>query len=69
MGNSETAVRIQIYVAICTYCLVAILEHAMQLNRNIYEVMQILSSALLLKEQVKSLFEVGPESEFEQANC
>jgi hypothetical protein len=69
MGNSETAVRIQIYVAICTYCLVAILEHAMQLNRNIYEVMQILGSALLLKEQVKSLFEVEPEPESEIANC
>jgi hypothetical protein len=31
--------------------------------------MQILGSALLLKEQVKSLFEVGPEPEPEIANC
>ena len=33
-GNSENAVRIQIYVAIVTYCLVAIIESELELNRD-----------------------------------
>ena len=42
-GTTENAVRIQIYAAICTYCLVAIIQHDMQLDRSTYEVLQILS--------------------------
>lgn len=33
-GDSETAVRIQINVAIATYCLMAIVEKELGLNRN-----------------------------------
>ncbi len=33
-GTTENAVRIQIYAAICAYCLVAIIQHDMQLDRN-----------------------------------
>lgn len=55
-GNSENAVRIQIYVAITTYCLVAIIENELHLNRNIYEVMRILGSSLLVKDNIKDLF-------------
>ena len=49
-GNSENAVRIQIYVAIITYCTVAIIERTLQLNRSTYEVMRILGSSLLAKD-------------------
>ncbi len=38
-GTTENAVRIQIYAAICAYCLVAIIQHDMQLNRSTYEVL------------------------------
>ena len=55
-GNSENAVRIQIYVAIITYCVVAIIEHDLKLNRNLYEVMRILGSSLLTKDSIKDLF-------------
>lgn len=54
-GTSENAVRIQIYAAITTYCLMAIIEHDMKLNRNIFEVMRIVSSALLSKESLTDL--------------
>jgi len=37
-GTTEKAVRIQIYVAMCTYCLVAIVQKDMQLNRSAYEI-------------------------------
>lgn len=55
-GNSENAVRIQLYAAISTYCAVAILEQKLQLNRSIYEVLRILSNSLLTKDNVKDLF-------------
>ena len=55
-GTTENAVRIQIYVAICTYCLVAIVQKDMQLNRSTYEVLQILSISLTDKTHLKDLF-------------
>lgn len=55
-GNSENAVRIQIYVAIITYCLVAIIESELKLNRDICEVMRILGSSMLVKDSIKELF-------------
>jgi len=55
-GNTENAVRIQIYVAITTYCTVAIIERTLELNRSIYEVMRVLGSSLLVKENIKELF-------------
>ena len=64
-GNSENAVRIQIYVAIITYCTVAIIEKTLQLNRSKYEVMRILGSSLLTKDNLKDLFQ---PIEVEQTN-
>ena len=56
-GITENAVRIQIYTAICTYCLVAIMQQQMQLNkRSIYEVLQILGISLIDKTPIKDLF-------------
>ena len=63
-GESENAVRIQIHVAIITYCLIGIIEHDLKLGRPIMQVMRILSSALLLKEDIMELFEPDePEAE------
>ena len=55
-GDSENAVRIQIHVAIITYCLIAIIEHDLKLERPVFEVMRILSSALLVKDNLLELF-------------
>lgn len=55
-GTTENAVRIQIYVAICAYCLVAIIQHDMKLDRSTYEVLQILSISLTDKTHLKDLF-------------
>lgn len=57
-GNTENAVRIQVYVAIITYCTVAIIERKLELNRSIYEVMRILGSSLLAKDSIKELFQL-----------
>ncbi|MDH6355374.1 hypothetical protein M2132_001715 [Dysgonomonas sp. PH5-45] len=55
-GTTENAVRIQIYAAICAYCLVAIIQHDMKLDRTTYEVLQILSISLTDKTHLKDLF-------------
>ena len=55
-GTTENAVRIQIYVAICAYCLVAIVQKEMQLERSTYEVLQILSISLTDKTPLYDLF-------------
>lgn len=55
-GTTENAVRIQIYTAICTYCLVAIVQHDMKLDRSTYEVLQILSISLTDKTFLQDLF-------------
>jgi len=56
-GTTENAVRIQIYVAISTYLLVSVVKHDMQLERSIYEVLQILSISLTDKTHLKDLFD------------
>lgn len=55
-GTTENAVRIQIYTAICTYCLVAIVQQNMKLDRSTYEVLQILSISLTDKTNLQELF-------------
>ena len=55
-GTNENAVRIQIYAAICAYCLVAIVQHDMRLERSTYEVLQILSMSLTDTTHLRDLF-------------
>lgn len=55
-GITENAVRIQISVAIITYCLVAIIQHDLHLSRSTYEVLQILSISLTDKTPLQELF-------------
>lgn len=40
-GTSENAVRIQIYCAVITYCLIICVKHNMKLERSVYEILQI----------------------------
>jgi len=56
-GTTENAVWIQIYVAMCTYCLVVIVQKDMQLDRSTYEVLQILSISLTDKIHLRDLFD------------
>jgi hypothetical protein len=56
-GKTENAVRIQISAAIIAYCLVAIVQHDIQLERSTYEVLQILSISLTDKTPLRELFE------------
>lgn len=66
-GTSENAVKIQIYVAIITYCLVAIVHHDMQLNRSLYEILQILGISLTDKTPLQELLTAKNSEKQEKA--
>lgn len=55
-GTSENAVKIQVYSAIIAYCLVAIMQHDMKLDKSTYEVLQILGISLTDKTPLRDLF-------------
>ena len=55
--------RIQIHVAIITYCLIGIIEHDLKLRRPIMQVMRILGSALLTKDDIMELFTPSEDEE------
>ena len=67
-GTTENAVRIQIYSAICAYCLVAIVQHDMQLTRSTYEVLQILGVSLTDKTPLYDLFNNNQLYDFKELN-
>ena len=67
-GTTENAVRIQIYSAICAYCLVAIVQHDMQLKRSTYEVLQILGVSLTDKTPLYDLFNNCQLNDFKELN-
>ncbi len=55
-GTTENAVRIQIYTAIITYCLVAIVGNELKIGQSTYEILQVLGISLLDKTPVNELF-------------
>lgn len=56
-GESENAVRIQIHIAIITYCLIAIIEHDLKIGRPIVEVMRILGKSALTTDSIRNLLQ------------
>ena len=55
-GTSPNAVKTQIWIAISTYVLVAILKKELNLNPSMYEILQVLGVTLLEKTPIKQLF-------------
>ena len=54
-GESENAVRIQIHIAIITYCLIAIIEHDLKIGRPVLEVMRVLGKSALTTDYIQDL--------------
>jgi len=54
-GTSMNAVKTQVYCAIITYCLVAIIAYKLKVERPIYEILQILSISLLDKTPIREM--------------
>jgi hypothetical protein len=55
-GTTENAVRIQIYSAIITYCLVSIVGAELKIEQSTYEILQIIGISLLDKTPINELF-------------
>ena len=55
-GNTENAVRIQIYSAITAYCMMAIVQKKMKIERSIYEMLQLASVSLTETLPLDKLF-------------
>lgn len=56
-GTTENAVKIQVYAAIITYCLVAIIETQFAKDMTTYEVLRVLSTSLLVKMPLVDLLQ------------
>lgn len=56
-GTSINAVKTQVYIAVITYTLVAIVKSKLKLNRSTYEILQILSASLFDKTHLKELLQ------------
>ncbi len=66
-GNSENAVKSQIWIAVSVYVLVAIVKKRLNLNASLYTLLQILSLTLFEKMPIQQAFP-GSEYKSEQGN-
>jgi hypothetical protein len=58
LGNSENAVKTQIWCAISTYVLIAIIKKELQLNASLYTLLQILSVSVFEKNEISRAFQI-----------
>ena len=65
-GETENAVKIQIYSAITAFCLVAIVQHDMKLDCTIYEILQILSMSLTDTTNIRDLLDKSNFNNFKE---
>ncbi len=49
LGNTPNAVKTQLWIAVSTYVLVAIMKRELQIQRSLYEILQILGITLFEK--------------------
>lgn len=59
-GHSANAVKTQICIAICAYLIVAIMRKQLNIERNLYEILQILSVSMFDKSPMNTLISGYP---------
>lgn len=67
--NLVEEIEKEISVAIITYCLMAIVQHGMQLKRSVCEVLQILSIPLTDKTNLRDLFDKANFNDVKELGC
>lgn len=65
-GTTENAVKIQVYTAVITYTLVAIVRQKLKTDYTTYEVLQILGSSLLDKTPINQLLKKPSEQDVKE---
>ena len=68
-GTSDNAVRTQIWIAISTYVLVAILKKHLQTELSLYTMLQILSVSSFQKIELSQVFSVAKSQKPEESTC
>ena len=59
LGNSENAVKTQIWCAVSTYVLIAIIRKELKINTSLYTILQILSVSVFEKSEISWAFQPG----------
>lgn len=54
-GESENAVKTQIWIAICNYLMMAIIKKELKIEKSLYEILQIISVSIIDKTQLNQL--------------
>lgn len=67
-GQSENAVKTQIWIAVSVYVLVAIAKKKFMLNQSLYEILQILSISIFEKMPINQLFQQTQLQYFKEQN-
>ena len=67
-GQSENAVKTQIWIAVSVYILVVIAKKKFMLNQTLYEILQILSISLFEKVPINQLFQKTQLQYFKEQN-
>lgn len=67
-GRSENAVKIQIWIAISAYVLVAIAKKKLQLKQSLYEILQVVSICIFDKVPLHELFTKPLQQNFKELN-
>jgi len=68
LGNSENAVKTQIWCAIATYVLIAIVKKELQLDASLYTCLQILSVSVFERSQLSCVLQ-SDASQIERENA
>ena len=63
LGNSENAVKTQIWCAVSTYVLIAIIRKELKINTSLYTLLQILSVSVFEKSDISWAFQPGRQIE------
>ena len=67
-GTSENAVRVQIWIAISAYIIVAIAKKRFILKQSLYEILQVISVSVFDKMPIKDLFANQIQQNFKELN-
>lgn len=68
LGTSENAVKTQIWCAVSTYVLIAIVKKELQLDASLYTLLQILSVSVFEKTPILSAFRPDDQGTAQRAN-
>ena len=60
-GTSENAVRIQIHIAIITYCLINIIKNDLKLKGTIIDTMRIIGNSSFVSTSIMELFHLAKD--------